>query len=54
MGVGFTLYDELKLRLEPAGQPLGFGSRLLAGSMSGVMAQSLTYPVDTVRRRMQV
>eukprot|EP01052_Picozoa_sp_SAG31_P032868 SAG31_NODE_3650_length_4028_cov_1.617205_3_plen_162_part_00 len=59
VGIGFTMYDELKLRLRPAedsarSQELSFGGRLFCGSVSGVVAQSITYPIDTVRRRMQV
>lgn len=58
VGIGFTAYDEIKLMLnscsghDSAG--LGFAERLAAGAGSGVFAQSITYPIDTVRRRMQV
>lgn len=65
VGIGFTVYDEIKLVLESrngaagGGQGdgcagLGFAGRLAAGAGSGVFAQSITYPIDTVRRRMQV
>ena len=60
VGIGFTVYDEIKLMLESrsghdSGRVgLGFGERLAAGAGSGVFAQSITYPIDTVRRRMQV
>jgi hypothetical protein len=53
IGIGFTLYDELKLWANPDGPP-SFGARLLAGAGSGVVAQSATYPIDTVRRKMQM
>ena len=49
------MYDELKMRFTPeGGSDPSFGLRLLAGSGSGVIAQSITYPIDTVRRRMQM
>jgi hypothetical protein len=56
VGIGFTLYDEVKIRLAGGAQQdeLSFGARLAAGSFSGVAAQSMTYPIDTVRRRMQM
>jgi hypothetical protein len=60
VGIGFTAYDEIKLMLESrsghdrGGGGLGFAGRLAAGAGSGVFAQSITYPIDTVRRRMQV
>ena len=62
VGIGFTMYDEIKRVIESradggqdaAGGGLGFAGRLVAGAGSGVFAQSITYPIDTVRRRMQV
>lgn len=60
VGIGFTAYDEIKLMLasrgghDNGGGGLGFAGRLAAGAGSGVFAQSITYPIDTVRRRMQV
>lgn len=44
-GISFATYDFLKQRKV---------NRLLSGAISGVIAQSCTYPLDVVRRRMQV
>ena len=44
-GISFATYDFLKRRKV---------NRLLSGAISGVIAQSCTYPLDVVRRRMQV
>merc|ERR1711865_1172529 len=55
LGIGFTMYDELKLKLaaDDSLEPT-LAARLLAGSGSGVIAQSITYPIDPIRRRMQM
>ena len=60
VGIGFTLYDELKILAAMLGSGEGGGGdpsmavRLLCGAGSGVGAQTFTYPIDTVRRRIQV
>mmetsp|Transcript_96327 Transcript_96327/g.277414 ORF Transcript_96327/g.277414 Transcript_96327/m.277414 type:complete len:543 (+) Transcript_96327:2-1630(+) len=58
-GITFCLYETFKSRLQKsqapgAGAELSSGWRLCAGALSGLLAQSATYPLDVVRRRMQV
>jgi len=57
IGISFAMYDELKLRFsnrEDDTSSVKFLKNLFIGAGSGVIAQSLTYPLDTVRRRMQM
>lgn len=53
MGLFFASYETLKLPL--AGLELPFGSGdALAGVLASVSSKSMTYPIDTVRKRLQV
>lgn len=58
-GLSFCLFETIKAKvlehrgLGPEGK-LQVQERLLAGALSGLLAQSATYPLDVVRRRMQV
>jgi len=47
-GTSFAVYETLKT------ENATFGQRLLIGAVAGFMAQAATYPLDVVRRRMQV
>ena len=47
-GTSFAVYETLK------GDQKSFHSRLLVGAVAGFVAQAATYPLDVVRRRMQV
>jgi solute carrier family 25 protein 42 len=47
-GTSFAVYETLK------GDQRSFHSRLLVGAIAGFVAQAATYPLDVVRRRMQV
>merc|ERR1711957_599507 len=58
-GISFCMFETLKVRLKEmqglsSSKDLPVSSRLGAGAISGLVAQSLTYPLDIVRRRMQV
>ena len=53
-GIAFTLNDFLKQRIRSlAGREVTTFEKLQCGGISGLLAQSLTYPLDVCRRRMQ-
>lgn len=58
VGLQMSFYDTLKRGLGPSlpvredGQP-AFTSLLVCGSLAGISSQSICYPLDTVRHRMQ-
>jgi hypothetical protein len=51
-GISFFVYDSLKA-LRPD-HPPSPGVRLLYGALAGAAAQTAAYPLDVLRRRMQV
>ena len=55
VGINFAVYENLRKWITPEGQknPTGVG-KLIAGAISGAVAQSITYPMDVLRRRFQV
>lgn len=58
-GLSFTIYETLKARWvlpleEKRSNVLSTGARLTSGALAGLIAQTATYPLDIVRRRMQV
>jgi solute carrier family 25 (mitochondrial phosphate transporter), member 23/24/25/41 len=55
VGLNFAVYEHLRKVVTPEGQknPTGVG-KLVAGAISGAIAQSITYPMDVLRRRFQV
>lgn len=53
-GITFCLFETFKAKLVSPGQDLGMMSRMGAGAFAGLLAQTATYPLDIVRRRMQV
>jgi len=55
----YTLDDELfynlrKIDAESGESRLGFGLTILCGAASGILATLVTFPMDTIRRRMQI
>lgn len=55
MGLNFTIYPLLKKEAAKLqGGEVGIVSGLACGAVSGVVSQSLSFPIDTVRRRMQL
>ncbi|KAF8447074.1 mitochondrial carrier domain-containing protein [Kalaharituber pfeilii] len=55
VGINFATYEAMRKLVTPEGQanPTALG-KLLAGAVSGAVAQSFTYPFDVLRRRFQV
>eukprot|EP00754_Rhynchopus_humris_P040195 Rhum_TRINITY_DN2323_c0_g1::Rhum_TRINITY_DN2323_c0_g1_i1::g.6876::m.6876/K15085/SLC25A42; solute carrier family 25, member 42 len=58
-GVGFMTFETLKAQIIESKQlasdkEIPTAYRLAAGAVSGLLAQSLTYPLHVIRRRMQV
>jgi solute carrier family 25 (adenine nucleotide translocator) protein 4/5/6/31 len=57
LGISFASYDSIKtfFNTKFEGTPLGGApGNILAGAAAGVFAQSVTYPLDTLRRRVQM
>jgi hypothetical protein len=53
-GLAFTMNDHLRrLTKSATGKDVTVFQKLIAGGVSGLIAQSLTYPMDVTRRRMQ-
>ncbi|KAK5117181.1 hypothetical protein LTR85_008949 [Meristemomyces frigidus] len=55
VGLNFMIYESVRQYLTPEGQanPSSVG-KLMAGAISGAVAQTCTYPLDVLRRRFQV
>lgn len=58
-GISFSTYETLKVHLRQSqglqsDKDLSAVQRLGVGAVAGLVAQSITYPIDIVRRRMQV
>lgn len=55
VGLNFAVYEHMRKLVTPQNQrdPSAIG-KLLAGGISGAVAQTLTYPMDVLRRRFQV
>ena len=55
MGLNFAAFELMRAKLpkDESGR-VGTHLSLACGALSGLASQSLTYPIDTVRRRMQL
>jgi solute carrier family 25 protein 42 len=58
-GLSFATFETLKAKYREANEiavegPISAPLRLLFGGIAGLFAQSATYPLDIVRKRMQV
>ncbi|KAF8542496.1 mitochondrial carrier domain-containing protein [Trichophaea hybrida] len=55
VGINFATYEAMRKFVTPEGEmnPTAIG-KLVAGGVSGAVAQSITYPFDVLRRRFQV
>eukprot|EP00002_Diphylleia_rotans_P016499 TRINITY_DN3209_c0_g1_i1.p1 TRINITY_DN3209_c0_g1~~TRINITY_DN3209_c0_g1_i1.p1 ORF type:complete len:301 (+),score=70.62 TRINITY_DN3209_c0_g1_i1:59-961(+) len=56
VGINFASYDIIKNYYAPrdSGIKLGVMDTLLIGAVAGTVAQTVCYPLDTIRRRMQM
>ena len=52
-GLAFTGFHSIKSVVESNGNEFKWWHKLLAGGFAGLVAQTCTYPLDVVRRRMQ-
>ena len=53
IAVNFATFDTLKSAIYPDGKP-GIAGTLALGASSGLIAQSVCHPLDTIRRRLQM
>lgn len=53
VGINFAAYEAFRGIITPPGKT-SVPRKLLCGALAGSMSQTLTYPVDVLRRRMQV
>lgn len=55
VGLNFAVYEHMRKVVTPKGRTdPSAGGKLIAGGVSGAVAQTLTYPMDVLRRRFQV
>lgn len=52
-GLKFFVYETLKANLSAEAEP-PLSAKLACGAVAGVVGQTVTYPLDVVRRQMQV
>ncbi|KAH7913445.1 mitochondrial carrier domain-containing protein [Hygrophoropsis aurantiaca] len=53
VGINFAAYEALRGAITPPGQS-SIARKLLCGALAGSISQTLTYPFDVLRRKMQV
>ncbi|KAG8791539.1 hypothetical protein FRC12_008911 [Ceratobasidium sp. 428] len=54
VGINFAAYERLRQIITPDGGDYGAPRKLLCGALAGSISQTLTYPFDVLRRKMQV
>ena len=54
VGLNFTFYELLKVYFTPHDRPPSTLRKLSCGATAGAISQTLTYPLDVLRRKMQV
>lgn len=54
VALNFTVYEGLKGWISSKGIDLDVEKKLICGGVAGATAQTLTYPFDVIRRRMQM
>lgn len=53
VGINFAAYEALRGVITPPGKS-SVGRKLSCGALAGTISQTLTYPFDVLRRKMQV
>jgi len=54
VGINFAAYEWLRQIITPPGKEHHAWKKLSCGALAGSMSQTLTYPFDVLRRKMQV
>jgi solute carrier family 25 phosphate transporter 23/24/25/41 len=54
VGINFAAYEVLRKRLADEEGEISTARKLFCGALAGSISQTLTYPLDVLRRRMQV
>jgi len=54
VAINFTAYESLRILITPPGQDHPAWKKLACGGLAGSISQTLTYPFDVLRRKMQV
>ena len=54
VGINFAAYEALRGVLTPPGHSNSVPRKLACGALAGSISQTLTYPMDVLRRKMQV
>jgi len=54
VGINFTAYESLRIVITPPEHKDSIPRKLLCGALAGSISQTLTYPLDVLRRKMQV
>ena len=54
VALNFTFYELLKVYFTPPDRPTSTWRKLSCGATAGAISQTLTYPLDVLRRKMQV
>lgn len=54
VALNFTFYELLKVYFTPPDRPASTWRKLSCGATAGAISQTLTYPLDVLRRKMQV
>lgn len=54
VGLNFTFYELFKVYFTPPDRPPSTWRKLSCGATAGAISQTLTYPLDVLRRKMQV
>ncbi|KAG9018803.1 hypothetical protein FRB90_009454 [Tulasnella sp. 427] len=54
VGINFTAYETLRIFITPPEHKNSVPRKLLCGALAGSISQTITYPLDVLRRKMQV